>query len=409
MYLYPATEHEVESLLRKLPNKNSSGHDNISNTLLKALSNSIITPLTVVFNKSLEEGEFPLSMKKADVVPLYKSKRKDIRTNYRPISLLLTISKLLEKVMYRRTYNFIDSNGLLFKSQYGFRSNHSCEHAVGELVGNIVKNGENSKHTIAIFLDLSKAFDTISHNTLLRKLYIYGIRGKVHDWFKHYLQDRSMHVKCNAGEPASITFLDYHDIEYRAPQGSCLGPLPFMIFVNDLYLNLTNTDCILFADDTTIYMGHRNLKYLEFCVIEELKNIADWFQTNHLTLNLSKTVGMLFTNSKHITSPKIQFDSFTIPFVECTKFLGMWINHKLDWSMHVNNLCLKLRRNENLLKQSRNFLTKSSLKMLYYAQIYSHLTYGLSIWGPMISETLKQKLQRIQTSCLHHVFKENDI
>ena len=167
LYLYPATEHEVELLLRKLPNKNSSGHDNISNTLLKALSNCIITPLTVVFNKSLEEGEFPFSMKKADIVPLYKSKRKDITTNYRPISLLLTISKLLEKVMYKRTYNFIDSNGLLFNNQYGFRSNHSCEHAVSELVGNIVKNGENSKHTIAIFLDLSKAFDMISHNTLL--------------------------------------------------------------------------------------------------------------------------------------------------------------------------------------------------------------------------------------------------
>ena len=182
-----------------------------------------------------------------------------------------------------------------------------------------------------------------------------------------------------------------------------------MIFVNDLYLNLTNTDCILFADDTTIYMGHRNLKYLEFCIIEDLKKIADWFQANHLTLNLSKTVGMLFTSSKHISSPTIQFDSFTIPFVESTKFLGLWIDHKLDWSTHVNNLCLKLKRNENLLKQSKNFLPEYSLKMLYYAQIYSHLTYGLSIWGPMISETLKQRLQRIQASCLHHVFKVQDI
>ena len=149
IYFYPVTEHEIDLLLRNLPNKNSSGHDNISNKLLKELASSITYPLQIIFNKSLDEGYFPNSMKKADVVPYSRVVRKT--TNYRPISLLLTISKLLEKVVYKRPYNFLDTNGLLYKSQYGFRSNHFCEHAVGELVGNIVKNVENSKHTIAIF------------------------------------------------------------------------------------------------------------------------------------------------------------------------------------------------------------------------------------------------------------------
>ena len=150
-------------LIQKLPNKNSSEHNNVNNCLLKDLRCHIVTPLALIFNKSMLEGKFPSAMKRADVIPLHKGKSQDNKNNYRPISLLLTLSKLLEKLVYKYTYNFVDANGLLFKSQYGFRSNHSCEHAIGELVGNIVKNHEKSEHTIAIFLDLSKAFDMISH------------------------------------------------------------------------------------------------------------------------------------------------------------------------------------------------------------------------------------------------------
>ena len=135
--------------------------------------------------------------------------------------MLFTLSKLLEKLVYKCTYNFLDANGLLFKSQYGFRSNHSCKHAVGELVGNIVKNHEMSENTIAIFLDLSKAFDTISHNLLLKKLDRYGIRGVAHDWFEHYLNDRQMKVKCKSGDPPNQYYSEYYLLEYGAPQGSC--------------------------------------------------------------------------------------------------------------------------------------------------------------------------------------------
>ena len=218
-----------------------------------------------------------------------------------------------------------------------------------------------------------------------------------------------MRVKCHAGKPPFVSYSNYHDLEYGALQGSCLGPLLFMVFVNDLYLNLNNADCILFADNTTIYMGHRNLKYLEFCIDEDLRIIADWFQANHLTLNLSKTVGMLFTNSKQQETPKVEFDTFSISFVDCTKFLGMWIDQRLSWSTHVNNLCLKIRRNENLLKQSKNFLNEDCLKMLYYAQIFSYLCYGISIWGPMATVSLKSRLQKLQTSCLQHVFRCKDV
>ena len=196
LYFYPTNEHDIELLIRKLPYKTSSGHDNVNNNLLKDLKIHIVTLLAIIFNKSMSEGIFPSAMKKADVIPLHKGQSHDNKNNYRPISLLLTLSKFLEKIIYKHTYNFLDNNGLLFKSQYSFRSNHSCEHAIGELVGNIAKNHENAEHMIAIYLDLSKAFDTISHKMLLKKLDLYGICGTAHDWFEHYLLNRQMRVKC---------------------------------------------------------------------------------------------------------------------------------------------------------------------------------------------------------------------
>ena len=142
---------EIETIIKKLAPKNSSGHDGISNKLLKDLGSELCYPLQIIFNKSLKDGEFPDIMKLADVVPLYKNKNRDACTNYRPISLLLTISKVLEKIVYKCTYNFLDSNKLLYESQYGFRFRHSCENAITELTGSVLKGAENKKLTLAIF------------------------------------------------------------------------------------------------------------------------------------------------------------------------------------------------------------------------------------------------------------------
>ena len=408
IFFYPTTERELELLIDELPNKTSTGHDNISNKLLKALKQGLTNPLCIIFNKSLEEGYFPSEMKKADVIPLYKSSRVDLVTNYRPISLLLTISKLLEKVVYKRTYNFLDQSNLLYNSQYGFRAKHSCKHAIEELSSKILKNKENGIYTIAIYLDLSKAFDTISHNMLLKKLNKYGIRGQAHNWFKHYLCNRTMRSKCTVGDPPETNYSTYRPLEYGTPQGSCLGPLLFMIFVNDLHHHLEHCECILFADDTTIYLGHRNLKYLEWCIESDLANIAEWFKANKLTLNLNKTVGMIFNPKKAPTNPQIMIDDKKIPFVHHTKFLGVWIDDKLSWHTHTNNLTLKLKRNLNMLKMSKNLLPVDCKQMLYYAQIYSHLKYGIVIWGPMVSNGIIRKLQNIQNDCLKQIFGKHD-
>ena len=406
IFFFPATYRGLEKIIDSMPCKNSSGHDQVSNKLLKEIKKPLLEPLLMLINKSLSEGWFPTEMKKADVVPLHKGKRVDLVSNYRPISLLLTISKILEKIVYKRTYQFLDSNSLLFKSQYGFRTKHSCEHAVEELISNVLKNNENSKYTVAIYLDLSKAFDTISHNVLLQKLNKYGIRGKAHNWFKHYLENRYMRCKCTAGDPPQSEYSSYYELEYGAPQGSCLGPLLFMIFVNDLYLNLDHCQCILFADDTTIYLGHRDLRYLKWCIESDLENIATWFKANKLTLNIDKTVGMLFSPQKKESNLEIKINGKEIPMVKTTQFLGLWIDSEINWNAQLNNLLLKLQRNMYMLKVSKNLLVSNCKKMLYYAQFFSHLTYGMILWGPMINSTAVNKLQKLQNNCMKLVFNK---
>ena len=195
IFLTPCIEMELIKIIEKLPNKKSAGHDDMSNVFLKELKCEIVAPLTIIFNNSLNSGTFPALMKHAEVVPLYKSGPKNETTNYRPISLLLTLSKILEKVMYKRIYNFLNVDQL-FKSQYGFRSQHSCQDAITELTSSITKNWENNKSSIAVFTDLSKAFDTLQHEVLFNKIEKYGIRGNSQKWFQSYLSDCTMSAKC---------------------------------------------------------------------------------------------------------------------------------------------------------------------------------------------------------------------
>ena len=293
LFLHPCIQNEVEALIKSLPYKTSSGHDNISNVLLKKISNNIKYPLSIIFNKSMLQGKFPESMKLADVSPLYKSKDQNECTNYRPISLLLTISKLLEKIMYKRTYNFLEQTGQLYNSQYGFRTGHSCENAVSELLAEIIKGSQEGLYTVSMFLDLSKAFDTLEHEVLLKRLERYGIRGIANNWFRDYLTNRKIRTKCTVASTGKTEYSEYKAIKFGTPQGSCLGPSIFIIFTNDLHKQLQHCNSILFADDTTLYKSHRNLKYLNWCIEDDMETIVKWFQVNKLTLNIEKN--SLFT------------------------------------------------------------------------------------------------------------------
>ena len=297
LFLTPISESELRSLINALPNKNSSGHDNINNVLLKQIKDSVVNPMTICVNKSLSEGLFPQVMKLADVCPLFKSKDRSETNNYRPISLLLTLSKLLEKIICEKVYTFLDNTNQIYVSQYGFRSGNSCENTISELVSAVLKGFQSNKYTVGVFLDLSKAFDTLEHTILLDKLHYYGIRGIAHDWFRSYLSNRKMRVKCLVSSTGKTEFSEYADITYGTPQGSCLGPLIYLIFTNDLAKNVIHCNTIMFADDTTLYKTHNNLRFLRWNLEQEFSTLLDWFRVNKLTLNVDKTCCILFQKS----------------------------------------------------------------------------------------------------------------
>ena len=380
--------------------KTSSGYDCVSNNLVKSLKNSLLRPLKIIFNRSMKSGIFPNIMKKAEVIPLYKGGERFIASNYHPISLLLTISKLLEKLVYKRLYTFLTDCNQIYQSQYGFRSNHSCEQAMSELLGAILKGQEKNEITAAIFLDLSKAFDTLDHSILYSKLELYGIRGIPLTWLKSYLSNCMMRVKCYSGLSGLSCTSDWQTVEYGTPQGSNLGPLLFLIFCNDIYLQLENCNSILFADDTTVYKSHKNIHYLKYCIESNMVNLSNWFKANKLTLNLNKSICILFGPKCNKQKFSVTLDNQPLQTVHETKFLGVWINDKLSLSTHVNKLVLKVKRNLHLLRNCRNMLNLPTKRIIYFAHIQSHLTYCISIWGNLVSKGTLQKLQKIQDKCI---------
>ena len=320
------SRHEIAKLIDKLPNKKSSGYDNIDNVLLKAIKEELVTPLSMIFNESISQGIFNTSMKLAEVVPLFKSKNRREKSNYRPISLLPTLSKLLEKIVYSRVYTFLNNMNQLYCSQYGFRTGHSCNQAVCELIGEIAKNTEKNWTTVCVFLDLSKAFDMLEHSVVFQKLDRYGIRGTALEWFKSYLQNRKIRVKIENTKSNEFS------VKYGTAQGSCLGPLIFLIFCNDLNIHLEYMKCIQFADDTTLYLGYPDPNRLRDMIEKDLKVLQDWFRTNKLTLNVEKSVCLIFNDRacKNMDM-SLSLSGKNIPVERETKFLGVWLDKDLKW------------------------------------------------------------------------------
>ena len=394
IFLAPVSPSDVLNTTQKLKPKTSSGFDCISTKLIKVTINEILEPLTHVINRSFETGIVPKDMKIAKVIPIYKSSDKTLLKNYRPISLLPAFSKVIEKLMCKKITSFMNTNNLFFKHQYGFRENHSAVHPILHLLNQcaLSTNHSDPEYTLAIFCDLSKAFDVINHEILLSKLHCYGIRGVANNWFKNYLTDRVQYVEIEGYKSS------YSQIKCGVPQGSILGPLLYLIYVNDICFSC-NASILSFADDTTIYVSDSNIDILYNNANVLINCLFKWFCSNRLSLNLHKTKYIVIRppslkgdfSQKHILIENTHLHRIGKDCDEkAAKFLGILIDENLTWKNHLSHINTKVSRALFSLKQVKHFVPKQCMKTLYYSLIHSHLSYGILAWGNATQSALRQ-------------------
>ena len=393
LYLNPVTEDELKKLICNIK-KSGSGWDNIGGNVIKQTHVSFITPLTHVFNLSISQGIFPSELKVAKVIPLYKTGDNTLFVNYRPISILSIFSKYLEKLMFTRLIQFIEKHKIFHSMQFGFRKEHSTGLALTILVDRITEALDNGNYACGIFLDFSKAFDTVDHSILFQKLSCYGIRGLAHDWLVSYLTDRKQFVSFD-GTSSNLT-----ELQCGVPQGSVLGPLLFLLYINDIANVSKLFYMILFADDTSALLSGRNISVLENMINDELINVVKWLDCNKLSLNVSKSHFIMFTTKKHLNQDvNIVLNNQRLTKLESTKFLGVYVDCKLNWKNHIQYLKGKIARGIGILKLCRKYFTKSTLVTLYYSFIYPHLFYNLEVWGAACCTHLSC-LEKLQKRCI---------
>ena len=318
-------ESTIMTIITNLPNKNSCGFDGLSTTILKSIKGIIIKPLTLIINQIFDTGVFPANLKIAKIIPIFK---KD-DNNYRPISLLPIISKVVEKVISDQLNELFVKHKLLFDHQYGFRSGHSTEHAALELTDRIITNIDNKKSPLNIFLDLSKAFDTLDHKILLDKLHHCGIRETPLKLLKSYLSNRQQFVEVKETRSETLPMVT------GIPQCSILGPLLFLIYINDFLLSSKRFHFIMYADDTTLSstidsFNEDSNKNITSEINNELYKINEWLKINKLSLNKSKTKYMISKKRQaNIVKPILQIDGINIESVDHFNFLGLTVDSRM--------------------------------------------------------------------------------
>ena len=375
MYVNPVEPSEICDIINNLKNKATL------DTKISALkiANTDIK-FTQVFAKvttsSFNQGVFPQSLKTARVVPIHKNGAKTDVSNYRPISLLTSFSKIYEKLMHNRIANFMDSNNSFYEMQYGFRSGRSCEHALLKAQSILLDNLSKNQISLLLFIDFSKAFDMVDHSILLQKLSHYGIRGTALNWLKSYLENREQFVSIN-GKDSSKKLL-----KYGVPQGSILGPLLFIIYINDIPEIQKFAKFILYADDANIILTGKNMKEIEEQAAELSTALMNWVDSNGLALNLKKTNYMIFSRQK--------IDNYNFKLVMANaeihrkteaRFLGVIVDEKLNWTRHIMSLKSKMSKYVGIMYKIKNLLPSQIRLQIFHSFVQAHINFCSLVWG----------------------------
>ena len=371
MQLEDSSPSEIIEIVKGLKNKCTS---DMSVIPLKKVSYILAPVISCLVSSSLQQGVFPHKLKIAKVIPLHKSGSRAEVSNYRPISLLSCFSKIYEKIMQTRLLSHLKSEKILVDSQYGFRAGHSCEHALLEAQYHIQKALERKQVTALLLLDYSKAFDMVDSSILLRKLEHYGVRDIALSWFRSYLTDREQYVNVNNCNSV------LQKLKYGVPQGSILGPILFILYINDLPQISKIAHHIYFADDANLIISADTCTQLNLMVNEVLSLVLHWATNNGLKLNASKTKYMIFSNKK-IDDIRVYLGEDRLIKSETEKFLGVLIDSKMNWSVHIRALSTKISRNAGILLKLKGKVPGKILHLIYNSFIQSHLYYCATVWG----------------------------
>ena len=378
--------------LQNLDVKKAVGVDGLNLRLLKLAAEFIAKPLTVLFNLSIHTGQVPDEFKIAKIIPIHKGGSYEPQ-NFRPISLLPAISKILEKAVHQQLYSYLNDNGILSERQSGFRPLHSTSTCLTEIVDFLLDNMNSKKLTGSIFLDLRKAFDVIPHDLLLKKMKYYGIRNSELEWFSRYLINRQQCVSIKGTTSALL------EVKSGIPQGSILGPLIFCLYINDICKLPfhSNTKISLYADDTAIFNTDQNFTNIQNNLQKDFDLISNWLVINRMYLHPQKTKVMLFGQSRKLKNQRItiRFKDITLEKVDQMKYLGVILDSQLNWSLHISHVSNKISRSIGCIRRIKSYLTKKHLINLYYALVLSYIDYCCTAWGSCCISNLN-KLQKLQ-------------
>lgn len=403
IYLTPIIPNEIKLELEKLKINKSSGPDDLPVRMIKIVAVDILTPLSHIYNLSMQKGQYPDLLKISKVIALFKKGNKLLPHNYRPISLLDIFDKVYERLLHCRLVDFLNKTKAFFEFQFGFRDGHSTILALTDIIDNIKKNIDNNEYTIGIFLDLTKAFDTVDHEILLEKLKNYGIRGNAHSLLKSYLSNRFIYTVINGVKS------EVKPINYGVPQGSVLGPLLFTLYINDIMFCIPKKHPRLFADDTGIFNSGKCLIKTINEAQRLINKLTEWFDLNKLTINVPKCAWMIFKGKRKKIPPNIPsifLHNQEIPRVNQFKYIGLQLDPTLSWKPHIHDVCSKLNRFFGIFRYLRSKIPQNLKRQIYLSTASPLINYGIELYGSGTSKMLA-KLQSKQNQLLKVLYNKD--
>ena len=410
-YLFSFNKIETDEVKKALLNLSDSSNIDLldfDSKLLRMASPYISDSLCKIYNMSLMNGEIPLDWKIARTTPVYKGKgNKDTLSNYRPISVVCHVSKILERIIQIQLTDYLNKYNLINIDQYAFRKDHSTITCLHRVIEDWIDSMNEHEMIGTCFLDISKCFDTVDHTLLLQKLNNYGIKNDEIKWFKNYLSQRKQVVKYGNNISGK------KDIDIGIPQGSGLGPVLFLIFINDISQSVTNASCSIYADDVVIYVSGTTIGEINDKLQNTINNVHDWYSQNKLKINTDKTKSMLIKNNHVIPTQNlnIRLGNQCLENVQHIRYLGLEIDENLTWEHHIKGVTKSISAKLNLLSKLAYTLSESMLIKLYLTTIQPCIDYGISVWGNTNNKnkTVIHRLQKRAARIVTNNFDYNAI